>query len=303
MKNILSARPLLLVLTTGITLSCAGESSRQAEPDTVRPQRGEFRETLRWFGTVESRNTVRVTAPRRTRIASVEMADGAHVEKGEVLFRLDDPVIKARRDALSEEPGEEAANEKAVLSEALQLRASSAGVLARRRVSAGQMVRPGDPLVEIVPLDQLGIRATLFPKNNADLTHRAARIRAASGETLQGTVAQVLPERSPDGATVIWIESDTPLHPGETASGTVLGPPHSGALSLPASSLMRDEQEQAWVLIKKKDGIHRQSVQPGLRSGNRVEIRSGLSTNDEIVVKGAYELFHQDFNKTYKVVD
>lgn len=269
---------------------------------TAHPQRGDFPETGRWFGTVESPGTLQVIAPKNTQIASVDVEDGSQVEKGESLFTFNDPLVKSRMDALQQSGGVRTD----FLSAALHLRAPITGRFTRRRVAAGQMIRSGDLLAEMIPLNQLVIVASLFPENDTKLAGLSAEIRSPSGKTIRGKVHHVLPERTADGATRVWIvssDSQPPLHPGETVSGSVLYSLHRDALCLPESAVLRDERDQAWVMVKTDSGILRRQVETGRTSEHRIEIRSGLRADDDVVITGAYELFNQNFTKTYKVVD
>lgn len=272
---------------------------------TTRPEHVDFTERGQWFGTVKARGRVQVIAFKAAQIDTVAAVDGSRVKKGDTLFIFNDPVVKAQLKG-SQQTDAPATEEQQFLADSLQLKAPTAGVFTRRRVSAGQMVSPGDLLAEIMPLDRLYIRATLFPADNINLTNCEARILTASGEETEGAVVSILPERTAEGATVVWIEaSDSAqrLHPGESVSGTVLYSLHTNALCVPADAVIQDEKEQSWVLIKRDGQYQRQRVQTGLTAGGLIEITAGLNAEDSVVVKGAYGLFHQDFNRLYKVVD
>ena len=65
----------------------------------------------------------------------------------------------------------------------------------------------------------------------------------------------------------------------------------------------RDENSFVFLKNSSASGYHRQAVKTGIVSHGMAEILQGLKKNDRIVVQGAYELFYNDFNKIYKVVD
>ncbi len=77
----------------------AAEARRQLI-QTARPERRDFARTQAWFGRVESRQSVPVTALQAGRIEAVQAADGAAVRRFQALFRLGGPAASARRTAL-----------------------------------------------------------------------------------------------------------------------------------------------------------------------------------------------------------
>ncbi|NDY41559.1 efflux RND transporter periplasmic adaptor subunit [Dissulfurirhabdus thermomarina] len=193
------------------------------------------------------------------------------------------------------------------LQEATHIHAMHGGVFINRKVSVGQEVQKGDDLAEIISQDSIYIAATLFPKRrDAKLETKRAVINLPEGRQIQGTVTTVLPQRTAEGATVVWIEGpdlDSALSPGQTVAGTIILSEHEKALAVPQDAIVRDDEERAYVFIKGSSGYRRQPVKTGIIAGGWVEIVSGVKAEDEVVVQGAYELFYQDFNKTYKVAD
>ena len=193
------------------------------------------------------------------------------------------------------------------LREAVHLRAPVGGVFTNRKVSSGQEVRNGDGLAEIISQNHIYIEATLFPRSgDAELKKKPAVINLSGGNFIQGNIITVLPRRTATGATVVWIEGDElapVLRPGQIVTGTVLLSAHEKALALPPDAIVRDDEERAYVFLKDSSGYRRKSVRTGNLSDGWVEIISGLKEGDEVVVRGAYELFFRDFNKIYKVAD
>ena len=190
---------------------------------------------------------------------------------------------------------------------ATHLRATFKGVFTDRKVSVGQEVQKGDDLARIISQDQIYIAATLFSKHeDPKLKTRLAVINIPEGKQVQGTIITVLPQRTAEGATVVWIEGSglaSVLHPGQTVAGTIILSEHKKVLAVPRNAIVRDDEERAYVFIKGSSGYRRQPVKTGIITGDRVEIVSGLKAGDEVVVQGAYELFYRDFNRIYKVAD
>ncbi len=123
-----------------------------------------------------------------------------------------------------------------------------------------------------------------------------------------GTITNVIPGRTDIGADIVWIKGNdfnSVFKPGEAVSGNIVLSMHKKALAVPESAIVRDRDENSFVFLKNSSasGYHRQAVKTGIVSHGMAEILQGLKKDDRIVVQGAYELFYNDFNKIYKVVD
>ena len=188
----------------------------------------------------------------------------------------------------------------------IDIRAPFDSVFTHRKVSAGQAVTTGDSLAELVSLKHLRVRATLFPPKDTQLIGKKAYINLPQGGSIYGTVVKQFPQRTVDGAIIVWIEGadlDRRLGPGETISGDIVLLLHKRALAVPQSAIVRDEKEQTYIFLKIHEAYQKQLVQTGMVSDNWIEILSGLKKEDKVVIRGAYELFYRNFNKMYKVAD
>lgn len=201
---------------------------------------------------------------------------------------------------------ESAVAETARLESAGRISAPAAGVFTRRTVNIGQDVAAGTRLAEIVDPASLRIVASFFPPPDAPLEGKTATIRPPGGKPIAAVVTKVFPERTSTGATQVWIEGaavNRRLRPGETVSGEITLQTRSGVLAVPSDAVVRDEHEQTFVFLKKRNTYVRQPVTTGLESAGWVEVIKGISENGEIVVQGAYGLFYRDFSTIYKVAD
>jgi len=219
--------------------------------------------------------------------------------KGELLAAKD-ARSRIRSDLAAAEAEETALRQQA------RLRAPIDGVFTNRRVNTGQRVERGAILGRVVPPGALRISATLFPPEGLPLRGLTAIVRTGEGKKITAEVTKVAPVRTREGAVRVRIEGaavDRSFAPGEGVSGDLLLAVHRNSLSLPRAALVRDEKNQTFVFVKKKDGYHRRAVETGAVDKGRVEIIKGIGENDLVVVRGAYELFYRDFNRTYKVAD
>ena len=199
-----------------------------------------------------------------------------------------------------------AGKELSVFQDALRVLSPGDGVFTNRRVSVGQDVEKGAHLVDIIAPGELRIVASLFPPEGVSLEGGTATIHTAGGDTISGTVEKVPAQRTAEGATILWLEGrdiNERMRAGEMATGDIVLAVHKGTLVVPQDAVVRDEREQAFVFVKGPEGYRKQAIETGLISKEGVEVLSGVSEDDEVVVRGAYELFYEDFSRTFKVAD
>lgn len=198
-----------------------------------------------------------------------------------------------------------ARKELAAFRAALLIHAPMDGIFVNRKVSPGQDVTEGAHLADVISTD-LRIIAYLFPPAGVELLGKTGVIQTAQGGEITGKLTKMLPQRTAEGATVVWLEGkeiENALKPGEQVSGRLVLEIRKGVLAVPQDAVVRDEQEHAFVFVKKARGYQKKAVKIGLEDGGWCEIVSGISDSDEVVVRGAYELFYRDFKKAYKVAD
>jgi len=192
------------------------------------------------------------------------------------------------------------------LREGLTVRATVDGVFTDRVVNKGQYVEKGALLADIISSQNLRVVANIFPPAGMELKGLKAVINRPGGRVISGVVKRVMPGLTVEGATVLWIEGkdiDAFLKPNEPVSGEVELAARSGVLSIPESSIVRDDKERPFVFLKRAGKYIKKAVKTGLSSRGQVEILSGVKAEDEVVVSGAYELFYRDFSRVFKVAD
>ncbi len=193
-----------------------------------------------------------------------------------------------------------------LLKDLIRIRAPISGVFTRRSVTAGQEVEKGMILGYITDPLHLRIVATLFSGSGVSLQGKTAIAHTVEGQTVSGKITRVLPDHTPAGGTVVWIEGseiNNRLKTGETVSGEVIIETRHAALAIPQSAIVYGRDQRQYIFVKHGKSYKKQEAHTGLRSGNWLEVVSGITGSDEVVTRGAYELFYRDFNKTYRVPD
>ncbi len=255
-----------------------------------------------------------VLSPLEKEIASLEDRAGLQGEKVRLLEQAFEKrltnrenLLAARNDLASLGQDLAAAkSRKALLLSSLSLRAPAEGVFTGRAVSPGQDVAAGEKLASLVGRKDLRVRATLFPPPGARLAGKKAALDLPGGDSIPLRVTRVLPLAAVGGAAVVFLEGpglEKRVRPGEEVRGALLLFAHRKARAVPAGALVRDAKERTYVYVRGAKGFERRAVRAGLESGGWVEVLSGLEGGEEVVTRGAYELFYRDFDKIYQAED
>lgn len=188
----------------------------------------------------------------------------------------------------------------------VQIVASTSGVFTDRSVSVGQTVTPGDSVGDVVDPDHLRVVATLFPPGDVDLKGKQVNLLLGGESPLTATIRRVVPEAAPTGARRVWIEGpaiDRSLYIGQSVSGDVILTTAPAELAIPETAVVYDSNEQPYVFSESSGEYAARKVALGSIQDGWVQIRSGLTREDTVVTRGAYELFYREFNKQFKVED
>ena len=178
--------------------------------------------------------------------------------------------------------------------EYLPIRAPASGYVIEKNVVEGGAVEPGMRLYRIAPLDRVWIEAEVY-ESEIPLVHegQAASIELPyqPGQRLEGRVAWVYPTLSGGARTArLRIEVANPdlaLRPDMWATVHLRAPRGEG-LVVPLSAVLH-AGDRSFVFLDLGDGRFRpQEVRLGLRSGEEVEVASGLEEGQRVVASGTF---------------
>ena len=173
------------------------------------------------------------------------------------------------------------------------VRAPFAGHVARREVSRGEYVQPGQVLFEIVSLDPIELEFNVAERDSA---------RVVIGQTVRVTVAPYPDERFSGQVTVIApildsrtrtlrvkarIENeDGRLRPGLFARADLGVARRRALIWVPQEAvLLRADGQIVWV-VDDEDRVRRTTVRTGIHDEDRIEVIEGLAAGEEVVVRG-----------------
>jgi len=316
-----------LLLGCGGDGESAGASQRPPTPVVVStPFEYDFADRIEAIGTAYANESVEITARVTKRVEHVRFQDGQTVKAGETLVELEsseeraqlaqaranrsDAQIRFDRVADLAKMGTEsrsrydevrtaldAANARVEELEArladLRITAPFSGVLGLREVSPGTLLRPGD---RITTLDDLGRIKLDFSVPETFLAMLAPGLPVATqnaaypGRTFVGRVAAVDPRVDPNTRAVrVRAEidnADLAIKPGMLLSLALEANP-TRSLALAEQALVPSGSSQFVVVLDADDKPRRVEVQIGRRVPGLVEIRSGLSAGQRVVIDGA----------------
>ena len=171
------------------------------------------------------------------------------------------------------------------------------GVVMMLNIREGMYVTPDIEIMSLVDLSTIWMIAQIFEKQ-ADWVRAGesveAQLTAFPGKIWKGYVQYIYPQVDPTTRTLkVRLQFDNPdgmLKPNMIANITLLAEPKQNVLSIPLEALIRSSQGDH-VIVSLNDGYFQaRSVVVGMESGNRVEIISGLSAGEKVVISGQFLL-------------
>ncbi len=178
--------------------------------------------------------------------------------------------------------------------EQVPVRSPASGYVIEKNVVSGSAVAPGERLLRIAPLDRVWIEAQVYESELALVSQGQAvtvTLPYAPGRSWEGSVGYVYPGLSGETrAARVRIELANPeleLRPDMYANVELRTP--RGLRTLVPESAVLYAGERSFVFLDLDGGRFRpQRVEVGMRSGDRVEILSGLETGQRIVTSGTF---------------
>ncbi len=170
------------------------------------------------------------------------------------------------------------------------IRAPVGGLIISRSVVKGQIVQPGTELFRLVRDGRLELDAQV-PETQLGQVRAGmpAVVSASEAGSVAGTVRIVTPEVSADtrlGVARIALSSAQGFRPGMFATGSIdVG--EQAALTVPQASVVFRDNKAGVFVIDQANHARFRPVKTGARSGQRVELLSGIEAGQRVAVQGA----------------
>jgi HlyD family secretion protein len=169
------------------------------------------------------------------------------------------------------------------------------GVVADRPLYAGEMANAGTPLLTVVDISRVVVRANVPLEQAAYVKVGDPATITASGGSFQGKVTVVSPAADAGSTTVqVWVQAENPgehLKPGAAAHVSVIVDTIKDAVVVPIEALLSSSEGKVMVMTVDSNSIaHEKPVKTGVRNAGKVQILDGLSVNEQVVVEGGVGL-------------
>jgi membrane fusion protein (multidrug efflux system) len=245
------------------------------------------------------------TAAAQQAKAQVENAR-LNLQRNQQLFERGIAAGKEVEDARTQMAGAESALEQATAAlstadrniEFAEVRSPITGQIVKRMVSVGEQVdgTAALPIVEVANLDRVELAANVPAEHLSRI--RVGQTVVVSSDAyaehqLEGTVIAIAPAvDATTNAALVRIRIDNParhLRVGMFAEAHVTLAERPNAVVVPPAAIVRDAKGAA-VYVVTGDAAERTPVQTGLEKPDLVEILSGLTTGQTILVSSVYGL-------------
>lgn len=176
-----------------------------------------------------------------------------------------------------------------------QLRAPIAGFVGMRRIDVGDTVAAGVPVIAVLDLNPAKVRVGI-PEAEIGKVREGERatvtIPALGGRAFEGKVDAVGVAAEPASRTyTVKIAVPNPervLKAGMVAEARIFSSQMVNVMTVPGSAIVHDARgiTEIFVYEPSQQRVYARRVEVGAPIANEVEIRSGLTGNEQVVVAG-----------------
>ena len=181
------------------------------------------------------------------------------------------------------------------------------GIVSNRYLDLGGMATPSAPIFDIVDMDTVKAVISVIESDLSKLdSHGQGSVQVdALTNPVVGKISFISPTLEPSSRSArveFTIDnSEMKLKPGMFAKVTITVAVHENAILIPRSAVIEDSVRNTRSVFVVNDGLgERRQIEFGLSQGTIVEIASGLSDAEQVVVAGQHSL--KD-GETVKVVN
>lgn len=187
------------------------------------------------------------------------------------------------------------------------LAAEREGIVTSVTVNPGDMANNGSPVAWVARTDTVIVKFTAGSRQAMVLEkkQRAVWFSSETGERGEGVISRLDLSADPDtrllAGEAIFANPDDRLMPGLLVSFRVLTGERRGIVKVPVGCLIQQNGDYG-VFVVEDDGTGKRTsklriVEPGLRTSDEVEILSGITEGDKVVVFGQTRIEDGSFVK------
>lgn len=283
----------VLLLLAGFMYKTKSAEKNNNSTEEIHPVEGDIRLTVTTTGVIEPQNRLEIKPSINGRIEEISVKEGAKVKKGDILAWMSSTERAALIDA-SGFQGEEARKYWDEVYKKTPIIAPIDGEIIVRSVEPGQTVTTSDAI--LVLSDRLIVSAQFDETDIGKVKVGQAAVislDAYPDDHIGGVVDHIAYESTVINNVTIYdvdiVPQEIPdfFRSGMSANVEVVEGERRGVMIIPCEAI-EEAQGAHFVLVKKKRGNlpEKVRIETGLQDEKNVEVVSGLSLNDSVVVKG-----------------
>ena len=182
-----------------------------------------------------------------------------------------------------------------------EVRSPIDGVVTDRPLYPGEMAAAGSPLITVMDLSQVVVRAHIDQQQAAALKIGNTAIISLPGiaDDVYGNLTLVSPALDPGSTTVeVWVQAANPherIRPGGSARLTIIAETVPEAVVIPSVAVLTAPDGGTSVMVvDAQNKPHQRRVKLGIRDGNDAQVTEGLQAGEHVATMGAYDLSKED---------
>jgi RND family efflux transporter MFP subunit len=306
--------------------------------EAVNPEVHTFESAFNYLGTFEPYRQNLIGSDASGKVIKINVEEGDRVTQGQVIAKVDDELLQLQLESAEVNiegqkkdderysnleknnavPGVQIEKTKLGLKAAeiqrkqiqkqlksTTLTAPFSGVITKKMIDLGSVIGPGSPLVEITDISTLKLTVSVPERDILKFkTGQSVPVKVDifGDKTFEGKVSSVavVADRSHNFKVQITVKnSNEEIRAGMYGNVSLSNSSSVTALSIPRKALVGSSKKPHVFVIRNGKAVLT-SFTSGTSDGEYVEVVSGLSKNDQIVVKGQVNLENNSKVKTSK---
>ncbi len=295
----------IFLMVSAFFLSCGGHSENAGEigarihlqsektayqipVQVITPRQGKLQKKITIYGKLAPVREVLLSSQFAGRISRLPFSEGDALSAGQVVVTLISPKAEALAQAKSPLEGKEMLP--------ISIRAPFSGTILKKFHFAGDVVLPGEALVKLQDTSRFFLWGDL-PAIYLNRVRRGQLLQVSFPDVpgwyvqtkIEAVNAAVNPETQMAQIRATVKNKNHLLKKNLLATIQIVTQSVQQALLLPRKAVLHGAHGN-FVFLKKDGRARRQPVEIGLETPNTLEIRSGLTPADSVVLTGNYEL-------------
>jgi RND family efflux transporter MFP subunit len=296
--------------------------------ETTKPQLHTFDSQFSYLGTFEPNKQAMVSSEGQGKVLSVEFEEGDVVKKGSVLAKLDDEMLRLQlqtvevnlegqrkdeqryRILAEQNAAPDIQLEKVELAiKGLEIQKAQIlkqikgctiispfnGIITKKMIDLGSVIGAGTPVAEITDISVLKL-AVNIPERDINKFKVGQKVDVTADispdQIITGTVKTISPQADKTHNVKVQIEvknNGNELKAGMFATATMESGSSINALSIPRKTLVGSTKSPQVYVVKNGKAILT-SFNAGTSDSDYIEVVSGVSETDKVVIKGQVNL-------------